>query len=120
MFKTEKEMVYSLISSLKSKYDNSYITEEVKTSYWTITDVVLSYKSLKFSFEAKLNSIIDVWVQALRNKKLYDYSYVVLPYNKKNIIMKKHINNFKKYNLGLILINNKNELEFLNKIEDIL
>ena len=47
MFNTEKEMVYSLISSLKSKYDNSYINQEVRTSYWTITDVVLSYKSLK-------------------------------------------------------------------------
>lgn len=120
MYKRESDLITNFVLSLQSKYKITNIQKEVKTSYWTITDVVVNYKSLIFAFEAKLNNIIDAWVQALRNKKLYDFSYIVLPSNKKNLMIKKHLSKFKQYNIGVVLIDDKNNIEFLNKIDNVL
>lgn len=120
MYKRESDLIASFISSLQSRYNLTNIQQEVKTSYWTITDIVVKYKSLFFAFEAKLNNIVDVWIQALRNKKIYDFSYVVLPSCKRKLMIKKHLNKFKEYKIGVVLIDEKNNIEFLNKIDNIL
>ena len=119
LFTTEEEMVNQFCDFFK----NYKLEKEVKIykqkNDRTFTDIVLTIKNIRISFEAKLNDIITAWMQALKNKKLYDYSYIVLPEHKKNIILKKHIDYFKKHRIGIVLINNK-KYEFLHKVEDVL
>lgn len=119
MYKKEIDLVKDFIKIFKHKYGDVYIKKEVKTKLGTKTDIVITKQNTRFSFEAKLNNIISVWFQALTNKNMYDYSYVVLPYNKKNAILKNHIKWFKDNELGVILVK-KYSIEFLNKIEAIL
>lgn len=114
IFNSEKELVDKFCYFFK-QYK---IEKEVETEYKTKTDLVLTINNIKIAFEAKLNNVIDVWIQALRNKKWYDYSYVILPENKLNVIMK-NIDEFKKNQIGIILLN-KTKYFFLNKIEKIL
>lgn len=119
MFKKEIDLVNDFVKIFKNKYGKTYVRKEVFTPFLTKTDLVIKKSNESFSFEAKLNNISDVWIQALKNKKLYQYSYVVLPSYKRKIIMDKHIDYFLKYGIGVILVGN-NDLEFLNKIDSIL
>lgn len=104
-------------------FQNYNLEKEVKVykqkTDRTFTDVVLTIKDIKISFEAKLNDIISVWIQALKNKRFYNYSYVILPSNKKQLILNKHIDHFKKHNIGIVLVS-PNNYEFLYKIENVL
>lgn len=119
LFATEEDLVNKFCDFFqKYKLEKEVKVYKQKTDR-TFTDVVLTTNDIRIAFEAKLNNIWDVWVQAVKNKKLYDYSYVVLPLNKKSILLKKHLKHFQKYQIGIVLVNNEN-YEFLHKVESIL
>lgn len=108
MFKSEQELVDTFINHYQQKFGKTKFEFEVETPHKTKTDIVLIKDNQRISIEAKLNDIIGVWVQALRNLKWYDYSFVILPSNKEDYFCKKHLSHFKKNNIGVIFVNKSN------------
>lgn len=108
-FKNEKELVTTFITHIEN---NQY---DVKLVSWSSefnfsggrTDIIAgnAQKEL-YAFEAKLNNLGKVINQAFRNTAFANYSYVVLPENKKRAVAK-FASEFKRRKIGLVFVNHE-------------
>jgi len=108
-FKNEKELVNTFITHIEN---NQY---DVKLVSWSSefnfsggrTDIIAGgAKRELYVFEAKLSNLGKVINQAFRNTAFADYSYVVLPENKKDAVTKL-ASEFKRRKIGLVFVNHE-------------
>ena len=121
MFLTEKEMVIALVSLLENndtKLDHlkECIFKQEVDGLIGRPDLLLKNKNNKkiITIELKLKNWKRALAQAYKYKSFSDISYVCM--DQKNISPAlEHIEMFKKYNIGLITIDNKNIIKVYHK-----
>lgn len=109
MFKSEREMQEIFVSLLKKRKTCGLIYEEVgNRNFFFRTDIV-EYKARDniISYELKLKDFKKLIEQSLYTLSIYDKSYVVVPYTKKEQLLKvlAEYPYEAKDKLGIILVN---------------
>lgn len=120
MFKEEREMVIALISLLENNKFylndiNDFIyLQEVEGLIGRPDFMLKSKKSKKIiTIEMKLKNWKRALIQAYKYKSFSDVSYVCV--DEKNIdTILKHLEEFKKYNIGLISISHEKKINIYN------
>lgn len=119
IFNSELEMSILFREFLEKIYDtknSAYIIEEFISPFGIPDYMIVEYEnnSIKsiISFELKLSSWKRGLAQAFKYKSFSNISFLVLDGDKKDLL-KKHISNFKKSNIGLAVFNNKKEIDIL-------
>lgn len=95
----------SLSRILKEMLSNKYITIENDLFYRCISDI--SKQINVWAFELKLTNWKRALFQALQYKSVSNYSSVVFPFNKKNIL-EVNLHFFKELNVGVLLYDLEN------------
>ncbi len=121
MFDTEQEMVIALISILKSKSlsinqaRDFVIMQEVEGLVGR-PDILLKSKKNKkiITIELKLKNWKRALAQAYKYKSFSDISYVCMDEFNINTVLK-HLDMFKKYNIGLITISKNKKVNIIFK-----
>ena len=121
MFKTEKEMVIALVSMLKKKSvsineaRDFLIMQEVEGLVGR-PDILLKSKKNKkiITIELKLKNWKRALAQAYKYKSFSDVSYVCMDESNYDLV-EKHLDMFKKYNIGLITISKNNKVKIVYK-----
>ncbi len=121
MFETEQEMVIALISILKNKSvsinqaRDFVIMQEVEGLVGR-PDILLKSKKNKkiITIELKLKNWKRALAQAYKYKSFSDISYVCMDEGNINSVLK-HLDMFKKYNIGLITISKNKKVKIFYK-----
>ena len=121
MFETEQEMVIALISILKNKSvsinqaRDFVIMQEVEGLVGRPDILLKSKKSKKIiTIELKLKNWKRALAQAYKYKSFSDISYVCMDESNINSVLK-HVDMFKKYNIGLITISKNKKVKIFYK-----
>lgn len=117
MFISEKEMVIALVSllennNIKLNHLKECILKQEVEGLIGRPDLILKNKTNNkiITIELKLRNWKRALAQAYKYKSFSDISYVCM--DEKNVMPALgHIEMFKKYNIGLITINNKNKVK---------
>lgn len=121
MFATEQEMVIALISILKNKslsinQARDFIIMQEVEGLVGRPDILLKSKKNKkiITIELKLKNWKRALAQAYKYKSFSDISYVCMDESNIESVLK-HLNMFKKYNIGLITISKKKKVNIIYK-----
>ena len=121
MFKTEYEMVVALISILKSKslsinQARDFIIMQEVEGLVGRPDILLKSKKNKkvITIELKLKNWKRALAQAYKYKSFSDISYVCMDESNIDSVLK-HLDMFKKYNIGLITISKNKKVNIIYK-----
>lgn len=121
MFRTEQEMVIALISMIKNKSlsineaRDFLIMQEVEGLVGR-PDIMLKSKKNKkiITIELKLKNWKRALAQAYKYKSFSDVSYVCMDESNYDSVVK-HIDMFKKYDIGLITISRNKKIRIVYK-----
>jgi hypothetical protein len=107
IFKKEKDLIKAFISHIKNnQYDVNLVAWSFEFNFsGGRTDIIAENTERKvYAFEAKLHNLKKVMNQAYRNTSFADYSFVVLPENRKHAVSKLAAE-FKRRKIGLVFVN---------------
>lgn len=90
----------TLHRTIKEIINYGYVREDSNLLYRCIPDI--SSKTTTWAFELKLSNWKRALFQALQYKAFANYSVVVFPYDKQNVL-KKNLHFFKNLNVGILL-----------------
>lgn len=123
MFETEQEMVIALISILESKslsinQARDFIIMQEVEGLVGRPDILLKSKKNKkiITIELKLKNWKRALAQAYKYKSFSDISYVCMDECNIDSVLK-HLDMFKKYNIGLITISKNKKVNIIFKPE---
>ncbi len=121
MFETEHEMVIALISILENKllsinHARDFIIMKEVEGLVGRPDILLKSKKTKkiITIELKLKNWKRALAQAYKYKFFSDISYVCMDESNIDSVMK-HLDMFKKYNIGLITISKTKKINIVFK-----
>lgn len=121
MFLTEKDMVIALVSLLENNdiklnhLKECILKQEVEGLIGRPDLLLKNINSKKIiTIELKLKNWKRALAQAYKYKSFSDIAYVCMDEKNINPALE-HIDMFKKYNIGLISINNKNKIKMYYK-----
>lgn len=109
MFKSEREMQDTFVSLLKERKTCGLIFEEVGNRNFFFRTDIIEYKDRTniIGYELKLDDFKKVIEQTIKTLELFDKSYVVIPWNKREGFIKvfKNFTDEKKEKIGIIIVN---------------